>query len=111
MTRTLTLLALAALSLEHGNCQDPAKLLAFEVASVKLCKPGTPEPPGHGPPMVHWIYPGGRFNARATTLTFLMEWAYGIIPDQHSGGPPWMEEERYDIEAKAESEILLFDLR
>ena len=52
--------------------------------------------------MVQFTYPGGRFNARATTLKFLLEWAYGIQPSQHSGGPSWMDTDRYDIVAKAE---------
>jgi uncharacterized protein (TIGR03435 family) len=51
--------------------------------------------------MVHFTYPGGRFNAEATTLKFLLEWAYGILPAQHSEGPSWMENDRYDIVAKA----------
>ena len=52
--------------------------------------------------MVQFTAPGGRFKASATTLKFLMEWAYGIQPSQHSGGTSWMETERYDIAAKAE---------
>lgn len=52
--------------------------------------------------MVRFIYPGGRFSASATTLTFLLEWAYGIQPSQHTGGPSWMDTDRYDIVAKAE---------
>lgn len=52
--------------------------------------------------MVRFIYPGGRFTARATTVKFLLEWAYGIQPFQHSTGPSWMASERYDVTAKAE---------
>ncbi len=52
--------------------------------------------------MVQFTSPGGRFNAKATTVKFLLEWAYGILPAQHSGGPSWMETDRYDIAAKAE---------
>jgi len=52
--------------------------------------------------MVRFTYPGGRFNATATTMAYLFEWAYGIQPFQHSGGPSWMTADRYDINAKAE---------
>ncbi len=52
--------------------------------------------------MVQFTYPGGRFNAKATTVKFLLEWAYGIQAAQHSGGPGWMETDRFDIVAKAE---------
>jgi uncharacterized protein (TIGR03435 family) len=51
--------------------------------------------------MVQFTFPGGRFTANATTVKFLLEWAYGILPFQHSGGPAWMEDDRYDIVAKA----------
>ncbi len=52
--------------------------------------------------MVQFTAPGGRFRASATTLKFLMEWAYNIQPSQHSSGPSWMDTDRYDIVAKAE---------
>jgi uncharacterized protein (TIGR03435 family) len=52
--------------------------------------------------MVKFTYPGGRFSASATTLKILLEWAYGIQPSQHSGGPSWINTDRYDIVAKAE---------
>ena len=102
MTRTLTLTALLALSLNYGHSQNLAKAPAFEVASITPCQPGTPEPPGEHAGMVQFTSPGGRFRASATTLKFLLEWAYGIQPSQHSGGPSWMETDRYDIIAKAE---------
>jgi uncharacterized protein (TIGR03435 family) len=51
--------------------------------------------------MVQFTMPGGRFTARATSVKFLMEWAYGILPSQHSDGPSWIGGDRYDILAKA----------
>jgi hypothetical protein len=102
MTRALTLATLLALSLDHGHCQNLAKTPAFEVASITPCKPGTPEPPMEHAGMVQFTAPGGRFKASATTLKFLLEWAYGIQPSQHSGGPSWIDTDRYDIIAKAD---------
>ena len=55
--------------------------------------------------MVQFTYPGGRFDAKATTLKFLLEWAYGILPSQHSGGPDWFDNDRYDIVAKAPGNV------
>jgi uncharacterized protein (TIGR03435 family) len=52
-----------------------------------------------------FITPGGRFTARATTLTFLLEWSYGIQPSQHSGGPSWLGVDRFDIVAKADGNV------
>jgi uncharacterized protein (TIGR03435 family) len=99
MRTILTCAALVVLSVHQGHCQDPAP--AFEVASVTPCKPGTPEPPGEHMGMVQFTYPGGRFVAKATSVKFLFEWAYGLLPAQHSGGPSWIDNERYDIVAKA----------
>jgi uncharacterized protein (TIGR03435 family) len=105
MTRFLAIAALIGISIHHGHCQEldksNAKLLAFEVASITPCKPGTPEPPGEHMGMVQFTYPGGRFEAKATSLKYLMEWAYGILPAQHSEGAAWFGNERYDIVAKA----------
>lgn len=78
-----------------------AEAPAFEVASITPCKPGTPAPPGEHAGMVQFTYPGGRFTARATSVKFLLEWAYDIQPAQHTGGPGWLETDRYDIVAKA----------
>ncbi len=86
------------MTLSMGYSQD----LAFEVASVTPCKPGTPEPPGEHAGMVQFTQPGGRFRASATTAKFLFEWAYDIQTQQHSDGPSWLGSERYDIIAKAE---------
>jgi uncharacterized protein (TIGR03435 family) len=52
--------------------------------------------------MVQFTHPGGNFRASATTIKFLLEWAYNLQPSQHSGGPSWMDTDRYDIIAKAE---------
>lgn len=55
--------------------------------------------------MVQFTSPGGRFRAKATSLKFLLEWAYGILPAQHSDGPSWMGDDRYDIVAKADGNV------
>ena len=49
--------------------------------------------------------PGGRFRATATTVKVLLEWAYAIQPSQHSGGPSWIDTDRYDVAAKAEGNV------
>jgi uncharacterized protein (TIGR03435 family) len=51
--------------------------------------------------MVQLTYPGGRFEAKATTVKYLVEWAYDVLPSQHSGEPAWVDNDRYDIIAKA----------
>lgn len=101
MNKSFVIAAVVALLQMHGHCEETAKGPAFDVASVTPCAPGTPAPPGEHAGMVQFTYPGGRFAARATTVKYLMEWAYDLLPAQHSSGPAWMSEERYDLDAKA----------
>ena len=72
--------------------------VVFEVASVKANKSGDNRI-GIG------FAPGGRFRATNVPLRELISAAYGTpqpLPAfQISGGPKWMESERFDIVAKA----------
>lgn len=47
------------------------------------------------------VQPGGRYSASNMTLRMLMKTAYGVHDDQIVGGPSWVNEERYDVVAKA----------
>jgi uncharacterized protein (TIGR03435 family) len=102
MTKTLLLASLAGLATYQGHCADVGNAPSFEVASITPCKPGTQAPPMEHAGMVQFVYPGGRFNAKATSIKYLIEWAYDIQPAQHSDGPSWLDTDRYDIVAKAE---------
>jgi uncharacterized protein (TIGR03435 family) len=64
----------------------------FEVASVKL---GTTREIGGV-----YTYPGGRVGFRGCTMQQLIQVAFDVQAFQVSGGPAWMETERYDIDAK-----------
>jgi uncharacterized protein (TIGR03435 family) len=46
--------------------------------------------------------PGGRFTATNISLKALIHFAYGVQDFQISGGPAWLESDKYDVEAKAE---------
>jgi uncharacterized protein (TIGR03435 family) len=83
------------------RAQDPAtgaRDPVFEVASVKANKSGDNRI-GLG------FQPGGRFRATNVPLRELISAAYGTpqpLPAfQISGGPKWIESERFDIVAKA----------
>lgn len=70
----------------------------FEVASVKRNVSGRPA----------WnqnVQPGGRLVMTATTLTKIIQFAYGIQEVQLVGGPEWVRGDRFDINAKAEFEV------
>ena len=68
---------------------------AFEVASVKRDVSGEPGP-------VYYMFPA--FTARRATLRDLVTTAYEVYDFQVSGGPGWINSERYNIESKSEGE-------
>jgi uncharacterized protein (TIGR03435 family) len=68
---------------------------AFEVAAIK------PNKTNNNMVMIK-SDPGGRFTASGFTLKTLIAYAYRIRDFQISGGPGWIENERFDIEAKAD---------
>lgn len=70
----------------------------FEVASVKPSEPG-----GRG--MSISRAPGGRFTSENVPLRFLITFAYDVRDHQVTGGPGWLNTDRWDITAKAESEV------
>jgi uncharacterized protein (TIGR03435 family) len=86
-----------------GKCFFLAGLLAagaaaqgmksFDVISIK------PDRDGHG--LDAGTQPGGRYTARNVSAMFLMTQAFGVKAFQISGAPKWLDDDRYDIEAKA----------
>ena len=71
----------------------------FEVASVKR---NTNTPSGR---TTFHVSAGGRLTADNMSLRLLIQHAYDVRPFQISGGPSWMETERYDIAAKADGAV------
>ena len=65
----------------------------FEVASIK------PTATKDGSLSVRFL-PGGRYSIRNLTLKQLLESAYSMQDYQVAGGPPWITESGFDIEAK-----------
>jgi len=77
----------------------------FEVASIKLNKAR------RGPltsleaavyDLTTAVMPGGRFRLTAVPTRTLVQLAYGVREFQIIGEPSWVNDERYDVEAKAE---------
>jgi uncharacterized protein (TIGR03435 family) len=77
---------------------------AFEVASIK---PSNPEGGG----MQIGVSPGGVFTAKNVTLKALIQQAYEVRDFQISGGPGWLDTERYDITAKGQTGVSEDDVR
>lgn len=75
------------------TAQPPAP--SFEVASVK---PASPDERVTGPPQDSV----GSHTARDLTVRSLIERAYQMQPYQVSGGPEWINSEKFDIDAKVD---------
>jgi bla regulator protein BlaR1 len=72
----------------------------FEVASIK---PSAPTGPMNRVRVQ--IAPGGRLDASNITVKFLIQQAYNVKDFQISGGPGWINSERYDLVAKADGDV------
>lgn len=68
---------------------------SFEVASVRPSAMND-----HRLGIGFFTFPGGRIVANMCSLDYLIELAFDIQPFQIVGGPGWIHEDRFDIEAK-----------
>jgi bla regulator protein BlaR1 len=85
---------LYAPSIRAQSRQETAPPLAFEIASLKLSKPGTLGG-GIGP-----LAGGQTYIARGIPLRTLITTAYNVADNQVSGGPSWVSSQGFDLEAK-----------
>jgi bla regulator protein blaR1 len=95
---TLTVAAIAAVTIA-------TVAQTFEVASIKLNKArrgplNIAEAAFYDGPMA--VLPGGRFRLTAVPTRTLIQLAYGVREFQITGEPSWVNDERYDVEARAE---------
>ena len=89
--------AAAILSAALLNAQQAVKApLAFEVASVKKSEPG-----GRGGG-IRPMQGGQTYVATNVALRLMIKLMYGITDSQIQGGPDWINNELYDVRAKAE---------
>jgi uncharacterized protein (TIGR03435 family) len=86
-----TVYVLFAVSLVAQDTGRPA----FEVASIKANKSGIPGKLGMG-------FQPGRLTARNYTLKELIQGAYAFDGNQIFGGPSWIDDDRFDVEAKGD---------
>lgn len=87
-------LTLAALAIAAALAQDASRP-TFEVASVKPSA-GDPGRLGRG----IFTFPGGRIRANQCPLYYLVTQAFDIQSFQIAGGPRWIYEDRFDIDAE-----------
>jgi uncharacterized protein (TIGR03435 family) len=78
--------------------------MKFEVASIR---------PGEPNPQIAGIRPapgGERYVATSVTLKTMLTVAYRIRAEQITGGPDWIDNDRFDMNAKAEKQSSTEDL-
>ena len=71
---------------------------SFEVATIKPSNPDTP-----GQSITVGRGGGNSFATQNTPLSELIKFAYGVHGKQVTGGPSWIEMDRYDILAKPDT--------
>ena len=70
-----------------------AQTPSFEAADVHVSTPGATESSG--------FLPNGRLELRATTMLQMVSTAYSTQADRITGGPAWLDTDRFDVTAKA----------
>ena len=84
---------LTKLQLGNGAAVQP-----FEVASIKPSRPGDN--------MRQLFMTHGKFSAKDQSVKEIIRFAYDIKSDnQLSGGPSWIDSQKYDIDAKEEDSV------
>jgi uncharacterized protein (TIGR03435 family) len=102
MRAMLTAAALLLASLGHG--QDTPARLTFDVASIKLSQPGLRG--GGIKPL-----PGGTgYTAQNIPVKLMISLMYKVPMRQIEGGPEWLDNDNYEIEARADHAYSIDDL-
>jgi uncharacterized protein (TIGR03435 family) len=96
--------ALAALLISAGGvlAQSPAARPAFDAFEVAAIKPAAPDAQGG---RFITMQGGHRFVVKNYTLKKLVGAAYNLTPSAISGGPAWVDSDRYDILAGTPGEV------
>jgi bla regulator protein blaR1 len=90
------LLALAAAGSLAPRWIAFAQRIEFEVASIKPSNSTNPQ-------FRIASMPGGRFAANNASLKMLIQTAYDVRGHQISGGPNWIDSDKFDIEAEPDA--------
>lgn len=97
----LVSLLFVTLRVNGASVQDEAaaKLVEFEVASIKSVDPNVPHQVGVE------VFPGGRVVISSFALKTLIATAFQLSYWQVSGGEAWMEKDEFHIEAKPSEKL------
>ena len=103
MVRSAVSIAIVLLLLVQIDAHGQA---AFDAAVVKRSDPQTSSAVVPGVPL-----PGGRWSAQRATLASILQFTFEIPVNRIVGLPGWARTERYDIAAKAKSNVAQSELR
>lgn len=99
LKRALLNAALAMLIASLAPAQSSDSALKFEAADIH---PTPPYIPGTNSQKLRGgLYRGGRYEILSATMVDLIRTAYNVDADKVTGGPAWMDKDRFDIIAKA----------
>jgi uncharacterized protein (TIGR03435 family) len=93
---TMIPLFLAGLAFGPTIIGQTAETQSFTAADVHASKPGVTDGDIE-------FFPGGRVFARGATMLDLIRAAYSVEAEMVLGGPNWLDDHRFDINAKAPS--------
>jgi len=101
MSKSLKLAVAALIFAAEVFAQPPAARPAFDEFEVATIKPADINSPGR------WIrmQSANRFYAKNHTLKTLIQAAYNLTPRAVSGGPSWVDSDRYEILAETPGNI------
>src|SRR6187549_4296989 len=94
MKRFFAVVAVTAVFSGSVLGQAPAPPPAFDVAGIQIST--RPQPGMRG-----GVLRGTRYEIRNATMVDLIRTAYNVLPERISGGPSWIEWNRFDIAALA----------
>jgi uncharacterized protein (TIGR03435 family) len=103
MLRIATIV-LAILCALPAFSQEQIRPSAFEVADVKVNKSGEAR-------MAVDFLPGGKLSMRNVPMKVMVMMAYHVRPEAVTGGPGWIESDRFDVVAKASQATTPAELR
>lgn len=90
----------------RAQSTDAATTTTFQSFSIKPSQsPNTPTYAGTSTHMVRMMLGPDGFFADATMATLIQE-AYGVQANQISGGPDWLNTDRFDVQAKVDKSLM-----
>ena len=89
-------------AISFGQQSPPGKQIAFDAASIRVNTGENNPAPGRRKGPAPFTVDPTRLTIRRLALRGIISRAYAVEDAQVTGGPAWIDEERYDIEATVE---------